>query len=130
MKGLNQVVLMGNLGRDPEMRFTPAGKPVTDFSLATSRKYRKEDGGDLIEETEWHYIVTWNKLAETCNQSLSKGSAVAVTGRIHYQKWEDDGGNKHSQTVIIAGDVIFLDKPTGGKREDEIPDEKLDDIPF
>lgn len=128
MKGLNQVQLIGNLGQDPEMKFTPNGKAVTQFSLATSRKYRKGEGGDLVEETEWHSIVAWSKTAELCNQALNKGSAVAITGRINYQKWEDESGGKHSRTVIVAGDVIFLDKPNG--KQDEIPEEQLDDIPF
>lgn len=130
MKGLNQVQLIGNLGRDPEMRFTPNGKAVTSFSIATSRKYRKEEGGDLVEETEWHYVMAWGKLAETCNQALNKGAAVAVTGRIHYQKWEDEKQVKHERTVIVASDVIFLDKPVNGKPQAEIPDDQLEEIPF
>lgn len=128
MKGLNQVTLIGNLGGEPEMKFTPGGKAVTTFNLATSRKYRKGENSEMVEETEWHSIVTWEKLAENCNQALNKGSAVAITGRLHYQKWEDDKG-KHSRTVIIAGDVVFLDKPAGGKHQDDIPEEKLDELP-
>lgn len=127
MKGLNQVQLIGNLGQDPEMKFTPTGKAVTQFSLATSRKYRQDEKSELIEETEWHNIIAWNKTAELCNQALNKGSAIALTGRIHYQRWEDDHGVKHNRTVIIAGDVIFLDKPNG--KHDEIPEEQLDEIP-
>lgn len=131
MKGLNQVVLIGNLGGDPEMRYTPNGKPVANFSLATSRKYHKADGGDLVEETEWHSIVCWDKLAESVNKSMNKGSAVCVTGRLHYEKWEDKDGVKHNKAVIIADDVIFLDKkPGAGKYEEDIPDDQLDKIPF
>ncbi len=126
MKGLNQVQLIGNLGKDPEMKFTANGKAVTSFSLATSRKYRKKEGDALVEEVEWHNIVTYDKLAESINQALNKGSAVAVTGRLHYQKWEDDKQQKHDRTVIIAGDVIYLDKPNG-KHEDNVP---VEEVPF
>lgn len=131
MKGLNQVHLIGNLGIDPEMRYTPNGKPYTTFTMATSRKYyTDQDSGNLIEETEWHKVVTWGKLAENCNRSLNKGSAVAVLGRIHYQIFQKPGEEtKRNYTVIVARDVIFLDKPTTDKQFDEIPEESLDEIP-
>lgn len=109
MKGLNEVKLIGNLGSAPEMRFTPTGKPVTTFSLATSRKY-KDDNGELVEDTTWHNIVCWNTLAENVNQALDKGAAVYISGRIANRSWEHDG-EKHYRTEIIANDVIFLDKP-------------------
>jgi single-strand DNA-binding protein len=125
MKGLNQVQLIGNLGKDPEMKFTGTGKAVTSFSLATSRKYRKKDSDTLVEEVEWYTIVTYERLAESVNQALNKGSAVAVTGRLHYQKWEDDKQQKHDRTIIIADDVIFLDKPNG-KHDDDIPADQLE----
>jgi single-strand DNA-binding protein len=110
MKGLNEVKLIGNLGSDPEMRFTPTGKPVTTFTLATSRKY-KDDQDNLVEDTTWHNIVCWNALAENVNKALDKGSAVYISGRIANREWVGQDGQKHYKTEIIAGDVIFLDKP-------------------
>lgn len=125
MKGLNQVNLIGNIGNEPEMRFTPNGKPVTKFSLATGRKYKNDSGG-LVEETEWHNIVTWGTLAETCNKSLSKGAAVFVSGRIHYRKWESDDKQKHERAEIIAQEVIFLDKPAARAGADQPADGEID----
>jgi len=110
MKGLNQVNLIGNLGGDPEMRFTPNGKPVTSFTMATSRKW-KDDSGNLVENTQWHNIVCWNALAENVNKALNKGSAVFVSGSIEYRKWQGTDSQIHYKTEIIADDVIFLDKP-------------------
>jgi len=110
MKGLNEVKLIGNLGSEPEMRFTPNGVAVTSFTMATSRKF-KNDAGELVENTQWHNIICWNQLAENCNKSLDKGSAVFVSGSISYRQWEGQDGQKHYKTEIIAGDVIFLDKP-------------------
>ncbi|MDD5486847.1 MAG: single-stranded DNA-binding protein [Dehalococcoidales bacterium] len=129
MKGLNQVQLIGNLGGDPEMRFTPAGKAVTTFSMATSRKYKGQDG-QLVEETTWHKIVCWDSLAESCNKSLSKGDPVFTQGRINNRQWEDDTGQKHYASEIIAGQVIFLGKPKIGRDtlvEATIPDLEVAD---
>lgn len=130
MKGLNQVQLIGNLGNDPEMRFTPAGKPVTSFSLATSRKYAGQDG-QLVEDTCWHRIVCWDKTAELCNKSIHKGSPVFVQGRISNRQWEDQAGEKHYSSEVVANQVIFLEKPTNGKVEAE-PEmvEVPDNVPF
>jgi single-strand DNA-binding protein len=119
MRGLNQVHLIGNIGEAPEMRFTPVGKAVTTFSMATSRKY-KADTGELVEDTTWHRIVTWEKLAESCNQSLDKGSPVFVHGRINNRSWEDKQGVKHYTSEIVADTVIFLAKKPGEKVELEL----------
>ena len=119
MKGLNQVQLIGNLGGDPEMRFTPDAKSVTTFSLATTRKY-KEISGDIKEDTTWHRVVTWQKLAETCNQHLNKGSLVFIQGRINNRTWEDDAGVKHYASEIVANHVIFLEKKPVHAEEDEL----------
>lgn len=116
MKHLNQWQGLGNLGDEPEMRYTPTGKPVTTFSMATSRKW-KDDAGELKEETTWHRIVTWNGLAETCNTSLCKGSLVLVQGRIHNRSWEDDTGVKHYASEIIADQVVFLGKSKAAQDE-------------
>lgn len=113
MKGLNQVQLIGNLGADPEMRYTPAGKAVATFSMATSRKYNGQDG-NLVEETTWHKVVTWEKVAESCNKALTKGDPVFCQGRINNRSWEDDTGQKHYASEIVANQVIFLGKPKNG----------------
>jgi single-strand DNA-binding protein len=110
MKGLNSVRLIGNLGTDPEMRETPSGKLITTFLMATSRKYPSQDGM-LAEETTWHNIVCWDRLAENVNSALNKGSAVYLEGRISNRQWEGKDGQKHYRTEIIASDIIFLDKP-------------------
>jgi len=119
MKGLNEVRLIGNLGNDPEMRFTPNGKPVTTFSMATSRKFKGSDNGELVEETTWHRITVWDSLAEACNKSLHKGDAVYVGGRVRNSSWEDELGKKHYSSEVVATNVIFLDKPKAASLVEE-----------
>jgi len=104
---LNKVMIIGNTGREPEMRFTPSGKPVTNFSVAVNSKFGEQD------TTEWFNIVCWSKLAETCNQYLQKGQQVYVEGRLQTQTWEQDGETKY-KTEIVANRVLFL-----GKRKQE-----------
>jgi single-strand DNA-binding protein len=134
-KSLNKVMLIGNLGTDPEMRFTPSGNPVTTFSIATNRSYNTPDG-ERKEETEWFSIVTWSRLAETCNQYLTKGQKIYVEGRLHTRSWDGQDGQKHYRTEIIANQVIFLDKKGMGanpedKMEENEPGEiEPQDIPF
>ncbi|MBI1800635.1 MAG: single-stranded DNA-binding protein [Chloroflexi bacterium] len=127
-RGLNKVLLIGNLGREPEMRFTPSGKPVTAFSLAVSRSWTMADGGRR-EETEWFNIVTWGELAETCNRSLATGQRIYVEGRLQTRTWEGQDGQKHSRTEVVAREIIMLD---GRARDDETgnPDMPGDEIPF
>jgi single-strand DNA-binding protein len=111
MASLNKVMLIGNVGTDPEMRFTPAGNPVTTFSVATNRSLPPAEGsGERKEETEWFSIVTWNKLAENCNQFLTKGRSVYVEGRLHTRTWDSQDGQKHYKTEVIANSVLFLGK--------------------
>ena len=107
MPSLNKVIIIGYVGKDPEMRFSPSGQPTTSFSVATSRRYKK--GDEWQEETEWFNVVTWAKLAETCNQILIKGSLVYVEGRQQTHTWEKDGV-KHYKTELIANSVTKLDK--------------------
>lgn len=132
MKGLNQVNLIGNLGKDPEMRYTPNAKAVATFSLATSRKYKDTDG-QLVEETTWHNIVTWERLAETVNKALGKGDPVYISGRIRNRSWEDDTGQRHYAVEIVATDVIFLGKPKGIpepiESEDAVSTETTEEVP-
>ena len=113
-RGLNKVMLIGQLGRDPEMRYTPSGRPVTSFSLASSRSWTTADG-ERREETEWFNVVSWGSLAEICKQHLHKGQTVYVEGRLQTRGWEDPEGKKHYRTEIIANEMIILsDKREGG----------------
>jgi single-strand DNA-binding protein len=110
-RGLNKVMLIGNLGRDPEMRYTPSGKPVTSFSLAAHRNWVSADGGHH-DETEWFNVVAWGNLAEICNQHLSKGQKVYIEGRLQTRSWEDENGQKHFRTEVVANEMIILtDRP-------------------
>lgn len=106
---LNKVMLIGRLGKDPEMRYTPQGSPVTTFSVATERSWRDGEG-QLHKETEWHAIVVWNKLAEMCHEHLRRGSRIYVEGRLKSRSWEDDQKATHYRTEVIAEDVIFLER--------------------
>ena len=108
-RGLNKVMIMGNLGRDPEMRYTPSGKPVTSFSVAVSRTYMKPEG-ERTEVTDWFNVVAWGRLAEICSQYLTKGSMVYVEGRLETRSWEGDNGQKHFRTEVVANDVNILDR--------------------
>ena len=137
MAGLNKVMIIGNLGRDPEMRYTPNGTAVTSFSVAVSRRWNSQDGQQQ-EDTEWFNVVAWNKLAETCNQSLSKGRRVYVEGRLQTRSWDGQDGQKHYRTEVIASSVLFLDSrprgseaPVGAGASDDLDgDVDPDDLPF
>jgi single-strand DNA-binding protein len=111
-RGLNKVMLIGNLGRDPEMRYTPSGKPVTSFSLASSRSWVSSDG-DRREETEWFNVVAWGNLAEICNQHLARGQQVYIEGRLQTRSWEDSNGQRHFRTEVVANEMIILGKRVG-----------------
>lgn len=106
-RGLNKVMVIGNMGRDPEMRYTPSGKPVTSFSLASSRSWTTPNG-ERREETEWFNVVAWGGLAEVCNQKLFKSQQVYVEGRLQTRSWEDDNGHRHFRTEVVANDMITL----------------------
>jgi single-strand DNA-binding protein len=109
MPSLNKVIIIGNIGGEPEMRFTPNGKPVTSFRVATNWVSTTPEG-ERKQETEWFNIVAWNKLAEQCNQFLSKGRLVYAEGRLHTRSWEGQDGQQHLRTEVIANKVIFLDR--------------------
>ena len=100
-------MVIGNMGRDPEMRYTPSGKPVTSFSLASSRSWVTPDG-ERREETEWFNVVAWGSLAKICNQKLAKSQQVYVEGRLQTRSWEDDHGQRHFRTEVVASDMIIL----------------------
>ncbi len=111
-RSLNKVMIIGYLGRDPEMRYTSSGKPVTTFSVATNRAWSSSTG-ERHEETEWFTVVVWGNLAEICKQHLSKGSQVYIEGRLQTRRWEDTEGKKHAAVEIVAGEMIQL----GEKKE-------------
>lgn len=106
-RGLNKVMIIGHLGRDPELRYTPSGRPVTSFSVATSRTWTNADG-ERREETEWFNVVAWGSLAEICKQHLRKGQQVYIEGRLQTRGWEDEEGRKHYRTELVAQEMILL----------------------
>ena len=106
-RSLNKVLLLGNLGRDPEVRYTASGKAVATFTIATSQRWKDQDGNDQ-ERTEWHRVVAWGRLGEVCGEYLSKGKQVFIEGRIQTREWEDQDGNKRTTVEIIANDMIML----------------------
>jgi len=140
MASLNKVMIIGNLGSEPEMRFTPNGSPVTSFRVATNRVYTTSEG-ERKQETEWFAVVAWNKLAEQCNQFLTKGRLVYAEGRLRTRTWEGQDGQKHYRTEIIANRVTFLDRqalaPLPEEKVEKVeeaevgePEPEPEDIPF
>jgi len=115
-RGLNKVMIIGYLGRDPEMRYTPSGRPVTSFSVATSRSWVAANG-ERREETEWFNVVAWGSLAEICKQHLYKGQQVYVEGRLQTRGWEGADGKKHYRTELVANEMIIL----GNRKRVEVP---------
>jgi single-strand DNA-binding protein len=109
MVSLNRIMLIGNVGTDPEMRFTANGNPVTSFRVATSRAYTTSEG-ERRQETEWFTVVAWKKLAESCNQFLTKGQRVYVEGSLRTRSWEGRDGQKRVTAEVIANRVLFLDR--------------------
>jgi single-strand DNA-binding protein len=108
MSGINKVILIGRLGQDPEVRYTPDGTAVANFSIATSEEWKDKNSGEKRERTEWHRIVAWRRLGEICGEYLSKGRQVYIEGRIQTRSWDDKDGNKRYTTEIVASDVQFL----------------------
>jgi single-strand DNA-binding protein len=136
MAGLCKATLIGNLGGDPEMRYTPTGRPFTSFSVACNRTYTQE--GERREETEWFRVTAWGRLAEVCSQYLSKGSRVYVEGRLSTRSWEGADGQKRFSVDVNANEMQILDSrqrgdggagsPMGSMVTDDVGD--LDSIPF
>jgi len=135
-KSVNKVILLGNIGKDPEVKYTPQGTAVAKFSLATNERWKDKDG-EWQERTEWHNITCWKRLAEIAGEYLSKGDKVYIEGSIRTDSWEDDQQNKHYMTHIVALDIVMLSTKKGAANGDgskrvatdgtEITD---DDIPF
>jgi single-strand DNA-binding protein len=125
MVGLNKMIIIGNVGTDPEMRYTPNGNPVTSFRMATSRTYTDKDG-ERKQDTEWFTVVAWNQLGEQCNQFLTKGRRAYVEGRLRSHTWEGQDGKLRFRNEIIAGRVLFLDRQPTATLSDEEGAEKLE----
>ncbi|MBC8098287.1 MAG: single-stranded DNA-binding protein [Armatimonadetes bacterium] len=106
-RGLNKVMIIGYVGREPEMRYTPSGRPVTSFSVATSRTWTSAEG-ERREETEWFNVVAWGNLAEICKTHLAKSQQVYIEGRLQTRGWEDESGKKHFRTELVANEMILL----------------------
>jgi len=140
---VNKVMLIGNLGRDPEIRYTTSGQAVANFTLATTEKYTNK-AGDKQEDTEWHRIVAWGRLAEICGEYLTKGRMVYIEGSIRTRSWEDKEGNTKWTTEIVARNMQMLGSSRGRSESSSTADEKIpadfeieddsfgsdDDIPF
>ncbi|MEE8556428.1 MAG: single-stranded DNA-binding protein [Myxococcota bacterium] len=132
MAGLNKVILIGNLGRDPELRYTANGQPVANFTLATTESWTNKSG-EREQRTEWHRIVTWGRLAEICGEHLNKGKQVYVEGRLQTREWEDREGNKRKTTEVTANQVLMLgrrgDGPGGPSSPPDAPEDSPPDSP-
>jgi single-strand DNA-binding protein len=135
---MNKILVIGNLGSDPEMRYTPSGDAVTSFSVATNRRYKNRDG-QTVDETEWFRVSAWRRLAEVTNQYLSKGSRVYVEGRLRSRSWVGQDGQTRFSNEINAQDVQFLSSPgqtsgdpgfTGGGQTAPPQDDDADDLPW
>ena len=113
MSGVNKAILVGRLGTNPEVRYTPSGAAVCNFSIATSEAY-KDKSGQKQERTEWHRIVVWNKMAEVCGEYLAKGRQVYIEGRLQTRNWDDKDGNKRYTTEVVAQTVQFLGSKDSG----------------
>lgn len=134
MAGINKVILIGNLGKDPELRYTPNSKAVATFSLATTERWKDKEG-QFQEKTEWHNIVAWGKQAEICKEYLKKGSSVYVEGRLQHRSYDDKDGNKKYITEIVARSVQMLGRKGDAKEEPVSQDlessaAEEEDLPF
>ena len=138
---MNKIIVIGNLGRDPEMHYTPSGQSVTSFSVATNRKFTT--GGEQREETDWFNISAWGRLSELCNQYLTKGQQVYLEGRLHLRSYEGRDGQTRWVNEITLTDVQFLsraggmgdqpppyDMESGGEDAAGMPADEIDDLPF
>lgn len=115
---VNKAILVGNLGSDPEVRYTAGGNAVTTFNIATNERWTDKNTGEKQERTEWHRIVAWGRLAEICGEYLSKGRQVFIEGRIQTRSWEDRDGNKRYSTEIVASNMVMLGGTSGRAAED------------
>jgi single-strand DNA-binding protein len=139
-RGLNKVQIIGHLGRDPEMRYTPSGRPVTTFTVAVSRSWNTVDG-ERHSETEWFNIVAWGNLAEICKQYLTKGQQVYIEGRLQTRRWDDKQGTKHTSVEVVANEMMMLSErnersehTNQGQQPADMPPDEIatneDEFPF
>ena len=129
-RGLNKVMIIGRLGRDPEMRYTPSGRPVTTFTVASTRSWNSS-AGERRSETEWFNVVAWGSLAEICKQHLVKGQQVYVEGRLQTRVWEDNNGSKRTSIEIVASEMIMLgDRKDNARAEHESDDHEEEEFPL
>ena len=136
MAGVNKVILVGNLGKDPEVKYLDSGVAVANFSLATTESYKNKEG-ERVNQTEWHNIVLWRGLAEVAEKWLKKGSSVYIEGKIKTRKWEDKDGNTRYNTEILADNMTMLGSKSTSKPEADptTPEQQpapdpADDLPF
>ncbi len=142
-EGLNRVILIGNIGQDPELRFTQGNQAVLNVRMATTDSYYDDKKKERVERTEWHTVIIWGKRAEALNKILSKGFRICVEGRLQTRSWEDKSGGKRYSTEIQAANVLLLGAPQGGSKEgapaggeryvgrdESDPGQNDDDIPF
>lgn len=113
-RGINKVIIIGNLGADPEVRYMPSGSAVTNIRVATTEAWKDKQSGDTQERTEWHRIVLYNRLGEIAGEYLRKGSKVFIEGSLRTNKWQDQNGNERYTTEIIANNMQMLDSKNGG----------------
>lgn len=130
-RDLNKVLIIGRLGKDPELRFTQSGQPICSFTVASGRSWRDGSGGQH-DETEWFRVAAWDKLGEICNQYLTKGTRIYVEGRLQTRKWQDQNGQDRYSTEVIASEMIMLDAPNArpaerdpGRPEQEPADDEV-----
>ena len=134
MASVNKVILIGNLGRDPEVRYAPSGAAICNVTIATSRQWKNKESGERQEETEWHRVVFYDRLAEIAGEYLKKGRPVYVEGRLKTRKWTDKDGVERYATEIVAQELVML----GGKRKEGGPEGRVpvgdaaevEDVPF
>lgn len=133
MAGVNKIILVGRLGKDPEIRYTPSGAAVANFVVATSEEWKDRETGEKQERTEWHRVVAWRRLGEICGEYLHKGSQVYIEGRLQTRSWEDRDGNKRYTTEVVAQTMQMLDSARregrGNRVDDRYPAEEPIDIP-
>lgn len=123
-RGVNKVILIGNLGREPEVRYTPSGMAVANLAIATSESWKDKQSGEQVERTEWHRVVMYQRLAEIAGEYLRKGSKIYIEGRLQTRKWQDKNtGQDRYSTEIIANEMQMLDSK-GGSASDSMPSER------
>ncbi|MDA9715848.1 single-stranded DNA-binding protein [Bacteroidota bacterium] len=136
--GVNKVLIIGNLGSDPEIKYTKAGDPVANLSIATSESWKDKNSGDLQEKVEWHRVVMFSRLAEIAEQYLKKGSKVFVEGKLQTRKWQDQEGKDRYTTEVVAKEMTMLDSRSSSQAQENSPkvesekpkDDFEEDIPF